>query len=361
MKVKPIKIEQNIYRLENGKHKVVMDYINQATNKKAKTRKTFSTLGQARKYRNEFDAKRKLNLTPQNHFKKVTLGQMVDIMKDQKKDLNSFDDITRHLDDIKYYFGSEKLIHKIDEAEIKGLTRHLQRRPKKGRHKGTLSNQSIDHVLKELRSLLRQATEKGFIDKVPKIKFLRNYGQRDFTLTLDEFKKVIEHLPDSPHPHRAMLIMAMNTGQRASDLANMTWDQIKDDHIVYRSTKTQRNGIHAPLMQITKDALEAHKAQSTSDYIFINPKSGEPQKSLRKALRTACKKAGIEPFTMHHMRHLATTVLLELTNGDRDLVKRIIGWANMDMVDRYGHIGDRAIPAFEKLNQRLTSGLANAF
>ena len=67
------------------------------------------------------------------------------------------------------------------------------------------------------------------------------------------------------------------------------------------------------------------------------------------------------------MRHLAATVLLEYTNGDRDLVKRImeytngdrdlvkriIGWSNMEMIDRYGHIGNRAIPAFSKMNQRL--------
>lgn len=360
MKEKPTKIEQNIYILENGKYKVVMDYINQTTNKKSKIRKTFATLRLARKFRNEFDAKRKLNLIPQNHFQKVTLGQMIDLMKNQKKVNKTFDDIVRHFDDIKYHFGPEMLIHKIDTSAINGLTQYLKKRPKKGRHKGTLSNQSIDHVLKELRFLLNQAEERGFIDKVPKIKFLGNYGQRNFSLTLDEFMKVVEHLPDSPHPHRAMLIMALNTGQRASDLSSMTWDQVKDDHIVYRSTKTQRNGIHAPLMKVTKDILEAHKAKSTSDYIFTNPRSGQPQQSFRKALNSACKKAGVERFTMHHMRHLATTVLLEATNGDRDLVKRIIGWSNMEMIDRYGHIGDRAIPAFEKLNQRLAFGLANA-
>jgi hypothetical protein len=32
-------------------------------------------------------------------------------------------------------------------------------------------------------------------------------------------------------------------------------------------------------------------------------------------------------------------------------VKRVIGWSSMAMVDRYGHIGHRAIPAFENINE----------
>jgi integrase len=148
-----------------------------------------------------------------------------------------------------------------------------------------------------------------------------------------------------------MLLMALNTGQRRGDLTKMTWSQVRDDHVVYRSSKTRKQGIIAPLMPVTKAALEELRGCFDSPFIFVNPRSGKPIFDIRVALSSACERAGVERFSMHHLRHLATTVLLEATNGDRDLVKRVIGWSSMAMVDRYGHIGHRAIPAFENINE----------
>lgn len=215
-------------------------------------------------------------------------------------------------------------------------------------------------MLKELRYLLREAYERDLIDKVPTILFVGNHGRREFRLDMDGFLKVVNHLPEPPYPHRAMLLMALNTGQRRGDLSMMTWDQIKTEHVVYRSSKTQREGISAPLMPETKAALDVLRENSDSSFIFVNPVTGKPLKDIRKSLTTACQLAGIERFTMHHMRHLATTALLEETNGDRDLVKRVIGWSSMEMIERYGHIGHRAIPAFESLNARVVIGLNSA-
>ena len=158
----------------------------------------------------------------------------------------------------------------------------------------------------------------------------------------------------------AMLLMALNTSEGETDLSLMTWDQIKAEHVVYRSSKTKREGIPTPLMPKTKAALNVLRELNDSSFIFVNPATGMPLKDIRKSLTTACRQAGVERFTMHNIRHLTTTVLLEETNGGRDLVKRVFEWHNMAMIDRYGQIGHRAIPAFESINARVANGLNSA-
>lgn len=357
MKVKPIKIEKNIYILENGKYKVDMNYYNTTTNKKARTRKYCDTLQEARVFREEFRAKVTLNLLPMQD-EKVSLGFMIDYCLEIKQDRKSFDSIQRHLNEIGEYFGRDRKLETIKDRDVRTFTRHLKTREKKGYHCGKLSNQSIDHVLKELRFLLRAAEKQRYIQDRPEVKFLGNYGHRKLALDVDQLKKVIGELPAEPFPHRAMCWMALNTGQRRTDLANMTWDQLieteKGTIVEFKSTKTHKEGMMAPLLDPTKEALERLRKYSQSEYIFPNPKTGKPYKDIRKALTSACERAGVERFTMHTMRHLATTVLLKASKGDRDAVYRIIGWAKIDTMDRYGHVGDRAFSIFETLNKSLT-------
>lgn len=366
------RIEPNIDLLENGHFQVDLYLTNPNTGNRERMRKTFRSLQSARSFRKRKRAQNELGLWKHTAGDPVTLEQAIELARREK--IKTYrkrnrgkmlpDDVTpptyttmlMHMEEIKAYFGAQTFIQSIDEDWIDTFADHLLTRPKKGFHKGTLSNQSVDHCLKEVRYILRLAHKNRYLSHVPVINFIGNYGTRDFQLDMDAFIEIVKVLPDPPKPHRAFLLMALNTGQRLSDLSAMTWAQVKSTYVVYRSSKTQKENIKAPLMPITSQALHALKLSQDQQYlhIFINPLTRKPIKGIGKTLETACKKTGVPRFTMHHMRHLATTVLLECTNGDRDLVKRIIGWSNMDMIDRYGHVGNRAIPAFEKMNKQLS-------
>ena len=199
----------------------------------------------------------------------------------------SFDDMLRHMNEILDFFGNQTLISTIDEDWIDEFTDYLLSRPKKGFHKGTLSNQSVDHCLKELRYTFRLAHKDKYLLQVPTINFVGNYGERDFELDMGSFIEVIKVLPQPPQPHRALLLMALNTGQRASDLSSMTWEQVKSTYVVYRSSKTQKEKIKAPLMPITASALEDLKAAQgvVHEEIFINPSTQKPIKKIGKSLK----------------------------------------------------------------------------
>lgn len=369
--MKPRRVETNIFQTENGNYLVDIYLTNQFNGKRQRIRKTCRNLSEARQIRHEQRALNDLRRWDCKPRQTVTVNQIITLALEEKvrsyhrrnptleKDAkpSSYADMENRLVVVGNFFGGKTPIEKINEPWIDRFTDHLRRLPNQRRNKTSLSNQSIDHHLAELRYILRLAHRQEFISRMPHIPFLRNYGEREFDLDMDTFIQVVNELPEPPKPHRALMLMALNTGQRRSDLMGMTWDQVKETHVVYRSSKTGRRGIKAPLLGVTKTALNALRPSARNEHIFINPKTGRPLTDARKSLTNACKKLGVPRFTLHHLRHLATTVLLEYTNGDRDLVKRIIGWSSMEMIDRYGHIGHRAIPAYREINQALQGRL----
>ena len=57
---------------------------------------------------------------------------------------------------------------------------------------------------------------------------------------------------------------------------------------------------------------------------------------------------------MRYVRHLAVTVLLDITNGDVDKVSRIVGLSRELIHDRYGHLCDRAEQDYDVFNDLVS-------
>lgn len=188
------------------------------------------------------------------------------------------------------------------------------------------------------------AKKKNWIPYVPEYQFKKKFGKREITVTLESFLRALEHLRNIPEPDRAMAYMALYTGQRLGDLRLMTWDQVDETLVRYRSSKTQVDDLHIPDAPPELLAeLEALKRHATTKYIFANPKSGQPYSAnaVRRHIKMACDHAGLPHFTPHQIRNMATTTGLELS-GDPDLVMKWIGWLNPEMIrTTYGHVGNR--------------------
>lgn len=59
-------------------------------------------------------------------------------------------------------------------------------------------------------------------------------------------------------------------------------------------------------------------------YIFINPETGLPYKSIKKSWKSAVKVAGIENFMFHDLRHTFAMRLIE-KNIDIVVAKELMG------------------------------------
>ena len=74
-----------------------------------------------------------------------------------------------------------------------------------------------------------------------------------------------------------------------------------------------------------------------SVYVFTDPKTGEPYKSIKRSFGTALKKAEIRDFRFHDLRH---TFAFHLVMAGVDLisVKELLGHKSLSMTMRYAHL-----------------------
>ena len=320
--------------------------------------KTFEILEDAYAFKLETRAKA-LKGELKLHARK-TLEDLVEIMLASRKRKRSLKDIKRYYQEILDYFGNRHHL-RLTEVQIEAFKLYLDQRPKRTRTGGFLSNSSKDHIVGALRSLLIKAKKMKVIDYIPEIEMYGNHGRRKLELNLVDFGNIVQLLPDPPKPHKALLIMELFTGQRWGDIASMTRNQIqgplcKGSVIRYRSSKTNKNDIVIYMPAVL--ALELNRLApywvKGNPYLFPNPATGKPYSSFKKVLEKIGHRLELPHFTFHHFRHLATSLLMEIS-GNEERVKKILGWSdNSRVMDLYNHHQDRMTPELETLEQRYT-------
>ena len=74
-----------------------------------------------------------------------------------------------------------------------------------------------------------------------------------------------------------------------------------------------------------------------STSVFINPKTNKPYDNVKRSFKTALKRAGIEDFTFHNLRHTFASHLV-MSGVDLMTVKELLGHKDIKMTMRYSHL-----------------------
>lgn len=353
----PVAGHPGIKQRVDGKFSVDVYLKNPRTGKRdRRMAKVCGSLHEAIAWKEDTLAKHRLRLLPPRESEKVTVGYMVKLKLSSISENASYADSERIFRAIEKDFGVDRTLESIDEIVLKQWVDTLRRRPSKNPPYQPLSNKTIFNTLQHLLGLFRMAKRKGFIKIIPEYKFKKRFGKRKITISLESFLRALDHMPNAPEPMKAMSMMALFTGQRLNDLRQMTWDQVQEARISYQSSKTQVEDLmirRAPRELLEELALL--KEQAKTEFIFANPKTGNPYSpnAIRRRITWACEAAGVPRFTPHQIRHQATTTGLELT-GDPDLVEKWIGWLNPGMIRSvYGHLGNRADRLMEQMETKI--------
>jgi len=156
-------------------------------------------------------------------------------------------------------------------------------------------------------------------------------------LSLEEEERLLNV---SPKWLQNIIIFAIHTGLRQSELLDLKCLQID----LNRGTLTiyeqkNRDVDTLPLSQTAMGILiEQRKTSSCSDgYVFPNTIGGRKgNRDLLKAFYTAMKRANIENFRFHDLRHTFATRLVQKGVGIFE-VQKLGRWKNTSMVMRYAH------------------------
>lgn len=227
---------------------------------------------------------------------------------------------------------SRSMIDKITEAKLaEGVT-----------------NATVNRVLEILRAILRRCVnEWEWLDKAPMVRMLKEPTRRIRFLTRQEADRLLRELPD----HMAdMVAFSLATGLRRSNVTGLLWSQVdlaRQVAWIHADQAKARKAIPVPLnseaMQIVTRQLGKHPT-----HVFTYKGNTIFQVST-KGWYAALKRAGIENFRWHDLRH--TWASWHVQNGTPMFaLQEMGGWESPEMVRRYAHLAaDHLAPYAERL------------
>ena len=251
-------------------------------------------------------------------------------------------------------------------------------------------------------AVMNDIIEKHPMDGVRYTKPVRAPGDHR-CLTIEEQKKFLEAAKSSHNYRQYALIL--ETGLRTGELIGLTWDVINWENRTLTVNKTMefrhkqqcwragppKTATSYRTIPLTDKAyhllLELYNLRDTQkkskelsqiltftdrrsgqsstlvmyDLVFINFRTGLPAKnsSYDTHLYKLCEKAGIEPFSMHTLRHTYATRAIE-SGMQPKVLQQLLGHASIQTtMDTYVHVTEdslaQAVRQFEAKNMTMDS------
>ena len=187
-----------------------------------------------------------------------------------------------------------------------------------------------------IRAVLRKAErEWGWIEKAPKIRRLKEESKRIRWITKDEAGRLCEELPSHVE---TMVRFSLLTGLRESNVTGLEWSQIDMQRKVAWVHADQAKGKKAIGIPLNEEAVRIVKMQIGKHNTHVFTYRGKPvKKAGSTAWKNALKRAGIEKFRWHDLRH--TWASWHVQSGTPLMVlKELGGWNDYETVLRYAHL-----------------------
>jgi len=205
-----------------------------------------------------------------------------------------------------------------------------------------LKNSSCNKVLNILKHMFTKAVdwemvESEVLKRVRKVKLLPDDSKRLRYLSKQECQELINSCETHLKP---IVITALNTGMRKSEILNLKWDNVdlKYGFILLDRTK---NGERREIpINRTLEAVFLDKnliRRLDIPYVFYDPATGKPYQDVKRSFNTACRRAGIKDFHFHDLRHTFASHLV-MAGVDITTVKELLGHKTLTMTLRYSHL-----------------------
>lgn len=156
-------------------------------------------------------------------------------------------------------------------------------------------------------------------------------------LTLDEEGRL---LAAAPSWLRDILLFALHTGLRQSEILNLQWPQVDLTRRTLLILEQKNGGQDTlPLNLTAVEVLQARARVRSirTAHVFVNHAGHRwNTRNLLRAFYVARRKAGIEGFRFHDCRHTFASRLVQ-AGVDLYTVQRLGRWKCMKMVQHYGH------------------------
>lgn len=185
----------------------------------------------------------------------------------------------------------------------------------------------------------------------PKIGLLRARFLSD-----DERNRLLNACKESSNPYLyPVVVLALATGMRRAEIMTLTIHAIDlaNRRILLEKTKNGERRVipltgHA--LQIVQELIEQKRQHL--NYLFPSKDSMKPM-DIRFPWETALKKAGIDNFKFHDLRHSAASYLL-MSGASLAEIAEVLGHKTLAMVKRYSHLSEsHASGVVARMNEKI--------
>ena len=181
-------------------------------------------------------------------------------------------------------------------------------------------------------------------------------------LTLEEENKL---LASSPKRLQEIIIFAINTGLRQSEILDLKWPRADLSRRTITILEQKNQG--KDTLPLNERALGILRERSKNlcgetEYVFHTRNATRiASHNLQEAFNSAVKKARIEKLRFHDLRHTFATRLVQ-AGVDLYAVQKLGRWKNISMVMRYAHHYPESlrsgIEVLDRISKKVSTNLA---
>jgi integrase len=158
-------------------------------------------------------------------------------------------------------------------------------------------------------------------------------------------------------PHARPVVQVLRaTGWRSSTVLSLQWSDVTAEGLRVPGVRV-KNG-QALLFPWTRDlraAIEAAAAFAPERQGALFQRAGQPIRCIRKAWRSACRRAGVPGALKHDFRRSAARDLAR-AGLPAEVIMRLVGWKSRAMLDRYNIVTQAELTgAAEKIDALANS------
>lgn len=208
---------------------------------------------------------------------------------------------------------------------------------------------SANRMLALIRAILHKAVrEWEWLEKAPVIRLYKEDTRRIRWITRDQANRLIQELPK----HLAdMCAFSLATGLRRANVTGLQWcdvDLVKRHALIHPDQAKTKKAIPVPL---NEDAIAVIRKQIGKHHQFVFSYGGSRIiQCSTKAWKKALRRAGIEDFRWHDLRHTWASWHIQSGTTLQEL-QQLGGWSSFEMVLRYAHLSsDHLKRAAERIN-----------